>query len=269
MTDDDKPEFGAALKLAYSMFRQPLPAKDVLDLWWQKLSPFPVRVVARAFDAYFDEGTRPPVPADILKRCGVAGPSDGRPGAEEAWAIAVRAMDERDTVMMNAEICDAWAAAKPVFDNGDEVGARMAFKEVYVRLVAAIRGEGVPARWWPSLGSDLERRKTALEKAIRDGLIESQAPSALAALAAPLDPFALLAAPVPTVDAREALDGLKSLIKRKPVARSAARTAALEEDRQSVERRKSLLREQAQSAGVAERALPEGDAETSIQKPVA
>ncbi|MFS7082118.1 hypothetical protein ABMZ19_25175, partial [Escherichia coli] len=81
--------------------------------------------------------------------------ASSRPGPEEAWSIAVRACDEAETVVMNDEIALAWGAAKPIFDLGDEVGARMAFKEVYERQVAAATG---PAKWWPSLGTDQHKR---------------------------------------------------------------------------------------------------------------
>lgn len=97
--------------------------------------------------------------------------SDGRPGKDEAWAIALTANDEYETVVMTQEIQQALAAARPVLDLGDKVGARMAFISAYERLVTAARTEGVPATWNVSLGFDPVRRVTAIESAVQAQLI--------------------------------------------------------------------------------------------------
>lgn len=100
--------------------------------------------------------------------------NDGHLGANEAWAIALQASDESATVVITEQITNAVAAAKPILDNGDEVGARMAFIEAYKRYVDKARQQGQAAEWYPSLGWDTEKRKEVIEKAITDGLLQQR-----------------------------------------------------------------------------------------------
>ncbi|MDF9616990.1 hypothetical protein P5705_05000 [Pseudomonas entomophila] len=117
------------------------------------------------------EGGRLTVAA-ILKHAQAA---DGHPGKDEAWAIALSASDESETVVMTAEIRQAMAASNPILEIGDKVGARMAFMSAYERLVVAARAEALPAKWEVSLGYDQTRRATAIESAVRSKLITHEA----------------------------------------------------------------------------------------------
>lgn len=258
MNDADRPEFAKALKLAFETYRQPLPSKDVLDLWWQKLSPFPADVVSRGFNAYTDEGSYAPVPADIVKRCRGEQNIDSRPGAEEAWAISVRAMDEGNTVVMNNEIAEALKTARPIFELGDEVGARMAFKEIYTRLITEARAKGLPAVWWPSIGTDKDQRHTVLQKAVADGLLPSHSVAVKESLPAPAGGIELLlSAPAQTTEARATLDGLKALLHRDPEAEEAARHERLLAEQQAVSDRKAELLAQAEKIGFTDEGFAE------------
>lgn len=107
--------------------------------------------------------------ADVVARI-----EDGRPGAEEAWAVAMRSMDEAETVVMTNEISEAIGVVQPILNAGDEVGARMAFKETYLRIVGDARDAGLAARWFPSLGTDVQRRSAALQDAANRGLLPHQ-----------------------------------------------------------------------------------------------
>lgn len=93
--------------------------------------------------------------------------ADGRPEANEAWALALQAQDERESVVWTHEVMWAFDAARPILRAGDKVGARMAFISAYERLVGAARGEGRPAQWELSMGWDGERRALALEQAVQ------------------------------------------------------------------------------------------------------
>ncbi|WP_454751673.1 hypothetical protein [Cupriavidus necator] len=114
-------------------------------------------------------------PAHVFERI-----SDDRPGADEAWAIGLRGLDESETIVTTPEILAAMSAARPVLDMGDEVGARMAFKDAYNRLVAEARAASKPIEWLPTLGWDLGKRATALREAVKAGLLP--APKAKAML---------------------------------------------------------------------------------------
>lgn len=106
---------------------------------------------------------------------------DGRPEANEAWAIAMTSYDEAETVLMTPEIQQAAAEAERVFRAGDKIGARMAFIATYERLVTTARQVGTPLAWSLSLGHDAERRASAIESAERLGRLP--APQAQALLA--------------------------------------------------------------------------------------
>lgn len=101
--------------------------------------------------------------ADILQR---VQSSDGRPGKDEAWAIAMTTNDEFETVVLTQEIQLALAAAKPVLDAGDKVGARMAFISAYERFVGQAREDAKPVNWHVSVGFDANRRIQAVTKAV-------------------------------------------------------------------------------------------------------
>ena len=98
----------------------------------------------------------------ILQRIEV---KDGRPGRDEAWAIALASNDEYDTVVMTGEIQLALNAARPVLDAGDKIGARMAFISAYDRFVSEARTNAQPVNWHISLGFDAGRRIAAINKA--------------------------------------------------------------------------------------------------------
>ena len=93
--------------------------------------------------------------------------TDGRPARDEAWAIALAASDEDDTVVMTNEIQLALSAARPVLDAGDKVGARMAFMSAYDRFVDEARRDAEPVNWLVSLGYDASRRDAALQRAVQ------------------------------------------------------------------------------------------------------
>jgi len=87
----------------------------------------------------------------------------------EAWALALHSTDEQETVVWTPEIVRAFAAAKPVLDGRDKVGARMAFLAAYERELATAKAEARPPEWTVSLGHDLQRREIVLVDAVRAG----------------------------------------------------------------------------------------------------
>lgn len=181
----DKPQFSQLLAQSMASYGKPLP-QDVATLraWWDALAPFPLHIVGRAFQVYgMDEDRFPPVPAAIVKRCRLM---DGRPTDEEAWAIALLSRDEADTVVWTQETAEAFGLCASVLDGGDEVGARMAFRDAYNRLVSDARLAGRPAKWTASLGWDTAKREAAVLKAAQAGLLP--APAARAMLPNYVDP---------------------------------------------------------------------------------
>lgn len=95
----------------------------------------------------------------------------GRPGPEEAWALALQAKDEAATVVWTDEIAQAWAVASPLANSRDTVGARMAFKEAYGRLTQAARAGRKRPVVQVSIGHDAAQRVHALTVACEQGLL--------------------------------------------------------------------------------------------------
>lgn len=181
MDDSQKPEFFQLLAGVLASYAKPLPEKAILAAWWSDLKPFPAQTVAMAMQAYRDDnGEFAPAPAGIAKRCRLM---DGRPGAEEAFALCLTTLDEQNTVVWTQECAEAFFGARPVLDAAGPISARKAFIEIYERLVAAYRQQRLPVNWFVSPGLDKIGCAYAVEQATARGLLP--APSNALQLEAP------------------------------------------------------------------------------------
>lgn len=178
-----KPEFLQLIKETMLAYGKPLQEQAVLGAWWKELSAFPIHIVAAAIETYrAEQSDFAPSPNSIAMRCRLM---DGRPGPEEAWALALSSRDEEGTIVWTRECAEAYVIACTVItQTGDDVGGRMAFKEAYVRMVGEARATGRPAEWRVSVGWDKKRRIEAIQAAEKAGLLP--APKATALL--PYDP---------------------------------------------------------------------------------
>ena len=167
MRDSDKKAFAELVRATLKMYRAEADA-EVLRLWWAILCRHEMNVVSAGFSAFLSDKKSKfqPVPADIIEFIERLVP-DGRLGADEAWAMIPR--DEHTSVVMTEEMAEAMGAAQPLLDEGDQVAARMAFKEVYVRIVEKNKLAGISPKWFPSLGRDLAMRETVINEAVRLG----------------------------------------------------------------------------------------------------
>lgn len=169
------------------------PNDDATMIFFRALERHSMDAVRAAFQAHVQTSPFPPTPADIL---GLLRTHDGRLDVEEAWALAVTAADEATTVVWTAEIAEAWRVAQPIMHLGDKVGARMAFKSAYERIVTDARARMVPVEWVATLGHDPEGRERAIKAAADLGRVVGKGIGATDAVAlpAPRAPVALLAA---------------------------------------------------------------------------
>lgn len=135
------------------------------------LSKYPLQSVLRALNRCRRELTGRLTLAAILDRLNSV---DGRPTANEAWALALSGFDEALTIITNEEINEGMRAARPILDAGDEVGARMAFRDSYERIVNINRDNGINPKWFPSLGTDTRLREIAIVEAVEKGLIDGK-----------------------------------------------------------------------------------------------
>lgn len=171
------PEFIAAMTRMMASYGKPIPDAPVMQAWWSELAQFPAAVIDQAFAAYrLEKPDFAPVPNSIAARCRLL---DGRPDENEAWAQSLASRDERETVVWTQEMAEAFNVCRPLVESGDEIGARMAFKDAYSRLVSAARAAGRPVVWNVSAGWDAERRQVAVSKAQAAGLLAGPQPHLL------------------------------------------------------------------------------------------
>lgn len=97
---------------------------------------------------------------------------DGRPGAEEAWAMIPKS--EFASVVWTAEMAEAFGICYKLIEEGDTVQARMAFIEAYKDRVAKARDAGIKVQWMPSLGHDPQGREQVLMDAVEKGRLTAK-----------------------------------------------------------------------------------------------
>jgi hypothetical protein len=90
-----------------------------------------------------------------------------RISADEAWAIYPH--DEATSAVITNEMAEAMQVAYPLLQEGDKVGARMAFKNAYERITENNKSNGIEPKWFPSLGSDPSGRELVITEAVRLG----------------------------------------------------------------------------------------------------
>ena len=147
------------------------PSTQRLLVYAEDLCDIPQEILAKAFQKARKQYEYPKLPpvAFIRRMAGAGAEIDGRPGPEEAWARMPKGERVEDgTVVWCEEERAAYDACRSLLLNGDQIGARMAFKERYERELAEARAEARPVRWSISAGYDMEQRLSALATAVRD-----------------------------------------------------------------------------------------------------
>lgn len=142
-------------------------SENAAELVIQDLEAYPQEVVFAALAKCRRELKGRLTVAEILCRI-----DDGRPGPDEAFGML--AWDEETTVVLTREMQEAQGAACHLWHAGDRSGARLAFREAYIRLVNAAREARRPVSWEVSLGWDKAARRGPIEAAMRLGRIEPE-----------------------------------------------------------------------------------------------
>ncbi len=94
---------------------------------------------------------------------------DGRPGPEEAWARMPKGEHaEEDSIVWCEEERAAYNACRSLLMSGDQIGARMAFKERYEKELAGARSQQKPVQWIMSAGFNIEHRLSTLAAAVQE-----------------------------------------------------------------------------------------------------
>ena len=185
MRESDTGPFVALLRDVFGLYPS---AKALTEgqvaMFFRAVAKHPIEAVQAALDAHVKDPQRgrfPPLPADVIAQIEGSAADDGRPGPEEAWATALQGRDEAASVVWTAETAQAWGVARPVLELGDDVGARMAFREAYGRMVDAARRARRPVEWLASLGFDPEQRQVAIAAGVAAGKLPHTAMVALPA----------------------------------------------------------------------------------------
>lgn len=199
MTDQELPAFSEALTQLASFYpRNGDLTGTKLAMMFRALAHHPLADVLWAMYAHAAHPTECrffPMPGQLSAHIAGRSALDGRPTADEAWAIAVQAVDEADTVVWTREIAQAWGLAEPAYEARNTTGARMAFRDCYERLVAEARQRREPVTWLVSEGHDPERRRIAAEAAVAAGRLTQAQAGPLLAAPTRAEPVALLAGP--------------------------------------------------------------------------
>lgn len=156
------------VKATYAVIGQ--EASDLqIAMTVEELSSYPEQNVLTALSRCRKE-LRKLTLADILDRL-----PGGHLGVEEAWSKVSQCMNnEQISIVWTDEMRQAYGAAAPLAD--DKVAARMAFKEVYTKLVNESRTSAKLPSWSVSLGFDKSLRQEAIEEAVRlNQISQSQA----------------------------------------------------------------------------------------------
>lgn len=174
MNDTDKAVFTQILAGTLECYGRAV-TPSAIGMWWAALARYDMREVRLAFTRYVqdpEQGRYPPTPAGILAQMTGAGLWIG---ADEAWALCLESFDEAATVCLTDVILEARSAAQPVWATGDKIGARVAFRAAYERIVQTRRMEGRAARWQLSVGWDADRREQAARAAVAAGRLSHEA----------------------------------------------------------------------------------------------
>lgn len=236
MNASDRKPFIASLVGLADYYRQPLP-EAALNVYWTALQRYPFAQVEAAMQAHISDAERGkwmPKVADIVAQIQAATPDDGHPSPDEAWGVIAQIIDnEKETAFLTEPMREAWAGCSAILELGDEVGARMCFREVYAKAVSKARRGGIAPRWLPTIGTDPEKRAEAARSALAAGKITQEQASALLPAPEPARVMGLLASAAAAAKdpdtARKGLEALKAAVQR-------METRAAREEQERLER---------------------------------
>jgi hypothetical protein len=125
MRNADRKEFGLLLAAAAEYYGRELSVSTI-GMYWAGLEDMDLESVRAAMNAHIRDPKRGqfmPKIADIRGAVMARLEHDGRPGAEEAWAMLPR--DEAGSVVWTAEMAAAFGVALPLIEEGEETVAEL------------------------------------------------------------------------------------------------------------------------------------------------
>lgn len=169
MFKQDYDKFESMLGDVAAMFGKTMSTTQTA-MYFRALSQYPIEAMQLALDAHVcsaERGRFMPLPADLISQL-EAVRFDGRPRAEEAWAVAIGAMDENDTIVWTQETADAWySCANELMQAGDKFNASRGFIAKYDELVLVARKQNKPVVWLVAQGYDKDKRDQVVREAYK------------------------------------------------------------------------------------------------------
>lgn len=134
-----------------------------LTMFCEDLKSYDIDQVKKSWAAYRMEPRNKgmPTPAQIVDNF-----QDGRPSAQEAWALIPR--NEEGSVVWSEEMRFAFGDSQSLLQSNPN-GAFFVFRDSYDRRVRVARHAGEPPRWSPSFGFNVAGRAAAIKESVDKG----------------------------------------------------------------------------------------------------
>ena len=128
MKNDDLKAFQELMRATLEYYdREATPT--AIQIYWNALKAYPIDTIKQILNTHIQVSKFMPKVSEILD---VLRNMDGRPDAQEAWAMVAPSLNNEDvTVVRTADMAMAFGVAYSL--RGDPVAARMAFLEAYRR----------------------------------------------------------------------------------------------------------------------------------------
>lgn len=174
MHNDDFDAFAALLDTTYDLIGVG-PAKIISPaakaMFFQDLQRYPLNLIEAALAAHRmdpERGRFTPKPADIASQIERRRAVQWL-GADEAWAQVPKI--EGQPGILNDCTAQALAVAAPLLAEGDDIAARMAFKDTYNRLMSRAKLERRGPVYFVSPGGSFEEQQSVIQEGVRLGLL--------------------------------------------------------------------------------------------------
>lgn len=226
MKDTDKRKFLESITGCAAIYRVELKNPQIA-IYWELLKEFETDQVLYAIQQHLKTAKFFPVPAELIDLIPSASASK-HIGADEAWSLCISSFDERATVVITQQIAEARAIALPIWNSGDEIGARVAFRDAYNRLLKTAQSP----QWHVSIGFDTNGRVDAISDAVAKGRLSSAVAEKYKIQSKPADvSFAGLLESAKKRDPSVAETAKKNLQKLKAAMNAASEDAILQREK--------------------------------------
>lgn len=145
------------------------PSNNAVNASFETLMDYELVHIQKALMQHRRKCKFAPTPFDIIE---LLETNNKRPLADEAWSMCP--LSEDDTTVWTEEMAEAFAIAYPLLQDGDKIGARMAFKAAYDRICNLSSLQSKPIHWKVSIGYDKTMIESVVQRAIELGRLTHQ-----------------------------------------------------------------------------------------------